>query len=116
MNYYSYFCNNRIRHASHKNSEPGRVFLLYLLVMSTFRIYTKQALSIPNQIALLKNRGLQIDDFRDIKITNSRKIVDAHNYIIHGYDSLSADILWSIVINHLPLLKSEIKELLQSEG
>lgn len=62
MNYYSYFCNNRIRHASHKNSEPGRVFCLYLLVMSTFRIYTKQALSIPNQIALLKNRGLQIDD------------------------------------------------------
>ena len=61
-----------------------------------------------------KNRNLK--EFRDIKITNSRKIVDARNYIIHGYDSLSADILWSIVINHLPLLKSEIKELLQSEG
>ncbi len=57
-----------------------------------------------------------LKEFRDIKITNSRKIVDARNYIIHGYDSLSADILWSIVINHLPLLKSEIKELLQSEG
>ena len=56
-----------------------------------------------------------LKEFRDIKITNSRKIVDARNYIIHGYDSLSADILWSIVINHLPLLKSEIKELLQSE-
>ncbi len=38
---------------------------------------------------------------RSIAITNSRKIVDARNYIIHGYDSLSADILWSIVINHL---------------
>ena len=29
-----------------------------------------------------------------IAITNSRKIVDARNYIIHGYDSLSVDILW----------------------
>ena len=44
---------------------------------------------------------------RNIAITNSRKIVDARNYIIHGYDSLSADILWSIVINHLPKLKEE---------
>ena len=45
---------------------------------------------------------------RNIAITNSRKIVDARNYIIHGYDSLSADILWSMVINHLPKLKNEV--------
>ncbi len=50
---------------------------------------------------------------RDIAITNSRKIVDARNYIIHGYDSLSADILWSIVINHLPKLKEEAQALIE---
>ena len=50
---------------------------------------------------------------RNITITNSRKIVDARNYIIHGYDSLSADILWSIVINHLPKLKEETQALLE---
>ena len=50
---------------------------------------------------------------RNIAITNSRKIVDARNYIIHGYDSLSADILWSIVINHLPKLKEEAQTLLE---
>ena len=49
----------------------------------------------------------------DVQITNSRKIVDARNYIIHGYDSLSVDILWSIVINHLPKLKVEVTELLK---
>ncbi len=47
----------------------------------------------------------------DIPITNARKIVDARNYIIHGYDSLSVDILWSIVINHLPKLKQEVEEM-----
>ena len=57
------------------------------------------------------NRILKED--RDIAITNSRKIVDARNYIIHGYDSLSADILWSIVINHLPKLKEEAQALLE---
>lgn len=50
-----------------------------------------------------------------IKITNSRKIVDARNYVIHGYDSLSIDILWSIIVNHLPLLKQEAMDLLKSE-
>ena len=50
---------------------------------------------------------------RNIAITNSRKIVDARNYIIHGYDSLTADILWSIVINHLPKLKEEAQALLE---
>jgi len=50
---------------------------------------------------------------KDLAITNARKIVDARNYIIHGYDSLSVDILWSIVVNHLPHLKSEVKKLLQ---
>ena len=48
-----------------------------------------------------------------ISITNSRKIVDTRNYVIHGYDSLTADILWSIVVNHLPVLKSEVRELLK---
>ena len=56
------------------------------------------------------NRILKVD--KDIAITNSRKIVDARNYIIHGYDSLSVDILWSMVINHLPKLKNEVIELL----
>ena len=56
------------------------------------------------------NRILKVEP--DIQITNSRKIVDARNYIIHGYDSLSADILWSIVVNHLPKLKLEVKKLL----
>ncbi len=58
------------------------------------------------------NRILKAD--KNIAITNSRKIVDARNYIIHGYDSLSADILWSILINHLPKLKSEVVALLDS--
>lgn len=57
------------------------------------------------------NRLLKED--KGIKITNARKIVDARNYIIHGYDSLSADILWSIVVNHLPVLKEEVEQLLK---
>lgn len=48
----------------------------------------------------------------NIEISNARRIVDARNYIIHGYDSLSVDILWSIVVNHIPVLKEGVESIL----
>ncbi|HET6992778.1 MAG TPA: HepT-like ribonuclease domain-containing protein [Bacteroidia bacterium] len=49
----------------------------------------------------------------DINIANIRKIIDTRNRIIHGYDTVSDDILWGIVIRHLPLLKKDIEGLLK---
>ncbi len=49
-----------------------------------------------------------------IRISNSRKIVDTRNRIIHGYDSVSDDMIWSIVIKYLPILDNEIQSLLNS--
>jgi len=60
------------------------------------------------------NRILKND--ASIAITNARKIVDTRNYVIHGYDSLAPDILWSIVVNHLPVLKTEAQSLLTFAG
>lgn len=56
------------------------------------------------------NQVLKINP--DIPVTASRKIVDTRNFVIHAYDSLKPDILWGIVINHMPLLKKEIEVLL----
>jgi uncharacterized protein with HEPN domain len=47
-----------------------------------------------------------------ITFSNARKIVDTRNRIIHGYDTVSDDIIWSIVIKHIPILESEIQKLL----
>ena len=46
-------------------------------------------------------------------ITDSRKIVDTRNRIIHGYDSVSADVIWLIVNRYLPILQKEVQELLK---
>lgn len=46
-------------------------------------------------------------------ISNSRKIVDTRNRIIHGYDSVSADVLWLIITKYLPVLEKEVKDLLK---
>ena len=56
------------------------------------------------------NRILKKDE--NIEISNSRRIVDVRNRIIHGYDSVSDDIIWAIVIKYLPILQDEIEVLL----
>jgi len=49
----------------------------------------------------------------EIKISNSRKIVDIRNRIIHGYDSVSDDVIWGVIIKYLPILKTEVEGLLE---
>ena len=49
----------------------------------------------------------------EIPITSARRIVNTRNYLIHGYDSLREDLIWAIIINHLPLLKTEVSGLLE---
>ena len=46
-----------------------------------------------------------------IKITDARKIVDTRNRIIHGYDTVSVEVLWSIIVKSLPILLGEIQRL-----
>lgn len=48
----------------------------------------------------------------EVEISNSRKIVDVRNRIIHGYDSVSDDVIWGIVIKNLPVLQREVEILL----
>ena len=57
------------------------------------------------------NRILKCD--KTIELSNSQKIVDARNRIIHGYDSISDETIWGIVIKHIPLLKKEVQSLLE---
>jgi len=56
------------------------------------------------------NRVLNKDP--EINISNSRKIVDTRNRIIHGYDTVSDEIIWSIIIKYIPQLREEVQKLL----
>ena len=57
------------------------------------------------------NRVLKQDP--SIVISNSRKIVDVRNRIIHGYDTVSDDVIWGIIVKNLPILKQEVQLLLE---
>ena len=56
------------------------------------------------------NRILKLNN--NMKIENARNIIGTRNRIIHGYDSVSDEHIWAIVINNLPELKKEIDKLL----
>lgn len=52
------------------------------------------------------SRMLKIDP--DISISYSRQIVDFRNRVIHAYDNINDVVIWSVIMNHIPVLKTEI--------
>src|SRR5688500_8684016 len=69
----------------------------------TYKSDTKTRRAVERNIEIIgeaTNRILQKDD--TIKLSNSRKIVDTRNRIIHGYDTVSDEIIWGIVVQYLP--------------
>ena len=47
-----------------------------------------------------------------IEIENSKQIIATRNRVVHAYDAVDNAMIWNIVINHLPNLKSEVEKLL----
>ena len=46
-------------------------------------------------------------------IEEGRRIIGLRNQIIHGYDSISDETIWAIIINHLPKMKTKVDELIK---
>ena len=44
----------------------------------------------------------------EIDLPDIRKIIDTRIRIIHGYDNVSAEIIWSIVEKDLPILRKSV--------
>ncbi len=53
-----------------------------------------------------------LDRSDTISLSNARKIIDTRNRIIHGYDTISDDVIWGIIIKHLPKLNTEVELLI----
>ncbi len=49
----------------------------------------------------------------NITLNNAKAIVNTRNRVIHGYDNVTSEFLWSLVIKHIPLLQKDIEILLQ---
>lgn len=47
-----------------------------------------------------------------VVIPNARAIIDTRNRIIHAYDNVQPEFLWSLVLRHIPDLKKDIERIL----
>lgn len=62
------------------------------------------------------NRILKNDESFIQHISNARAIISLRNQVILAYDNISDEMIWSILTTHLPLLKTEINQLIASSG
>ena len=58
------------------------------------------------------NRIMKNDDSFTQKISNARAIIGLRNHVIHAYDNISDENVWSILTNHIPKLKNEVDALI----
>jgi len=56
------------------------------------------------------NRILKVDD--SFPIENAKNIIGTRNRIIHSYDNISDEIIWTIITRELPRLKTQISKYL----
>lgn len=61
------------------------------------------------------NRIITRDEKFTSKITKSKSIIGLRNQVIHAYDAISDEYIWSILTNHLPKLNNEISELIKEQ-
>lgn len=57
--------------------------------------------------------ALKIDP--ELKISEVQKIKATRNIIVHDYDGINYRILWDIINNHLPVLKTEAETILNHQ-
>jgi uncharacterized protein with HEPN domain len=57
------------------------------------------------------NRILKEDN--NFQLKNGKNIIGTRNRIIHSYDNISDEVIWTIVSRELPDLKKQVTELLR---
>lgn len=56
------------------------------------------------------NRILKLDP--SFQLPNAKAIINTRNRVIHGYDSVTTEFLWSLILRHIPQLKEDIEKIL----
>lgn len=59
------------------------------------------------------NRILKVDPM--FELPNAKAIVNTRNRVIHGYDSVTTEFLWSLIIKHIPALKKDVEAILSMQ-
>ena len=56
------------------------------------------------------NRILKVDP--NFELPNAKAIINTRNRVIHGYDSVTTELLWSLIIRHKKKKKKDVENIL----
>ncbi len=49
----------------------------------------------------------------NFQLPNAKAIINTRNRVIHGYDSVTPEFLWSLILRHIPALKKDVENLMK---
>ena len=51
----------------------------------------------------------------EFQLPNAKAIINTRNRVIHGYDSVTTEFLWSLIMKHIPALKNDVENILTNK-
>ena len=51
----------------------------------------------------------------EFQLTNAKAIINTRNRVIHGYDSVTTEFLWRLIMKHIPALKNDVENILTNK-
>ena len=89
----------------------------YLGEKRNFNLYVKNKMlrrAVEREFEIIGEAMNKLDRLNpDLPISSKKQIIALRNRVIHSYDKIDDVIIWGVVVRHLPILKKEIKHLLE---
>ena len=51
----------------------------------------------------------------EFQLPNAKAIINTRNRVIHGYDSVTTEFLWSLIMKHIQALKNDVENILTNK-
>ena len=89
-------------------------FIAEITSFSDYSKDNKTRSAVERQIGIIGEAANKFDKLNpDNSLENIVQIVGLRNRIIHAYDSIDDTVIWVIIKNYLPALKTEVKQKLK---
>jgi len=89
----------------------------YLGEKRDFNVYLKNKMlrrAVEREFEIIGEAMKNLDRLNaDIEISAKKQIIAMRNRVIHSYDKIDDGVVWGTIVRHLPILKTEIENILK---
>ncbi|MBQ9864867.1 MAG: DUF86 domain-containing protein [Bacteroidales bacterium] len=85
-------------------------------IFADFQYDTLRQRAVERNVEIMGEAINQLHKYNpSIVLSDARSIIATRNRVIHGYDSVTPEFLWSLIINHIPRLRQEVSLILEQD-